>query len=152
MYKKIISKFIKENVTVATAESCTGGLLSYSFIKNRGVSKIFKTGIICYSNKSKIKFLQISKSLIKNHGAVSSQVAKKMSENLFKQTNCNLCISVTGVAGPSGGSDKKPVGLVYIGIKYKKENIVFKKYFKGSRIQIQKKIIVFIFKKINSLI
>ena len=152
MYKKIISKFIKENVTVATAESCTGGLLSYSFIKNRGVSKIFKTGIICYSNKSKIKFLQISKSLIKNHGAVSSQVAKKMSENLFKQTNCNLCISVTGVAGPSGGSDKKPVGLVYIGIKYKKENIVFKKYFKGSRIQIQKKIIIFIFKKINSLI
>ena len=152
MYKKIISKFIKENVTVATAESCTGGLLSYSFIKNRGVSKIFKTGIICYSNESKIKFLQISKNLIKNHGAVSSQVAKKMSENLFKLTNCNLCISVTGVAGPAGGSDKKPVGLVYIGIKYKKENIVFKKYFKGSRIQIQKQIIIFIFKKINSLI
>ena len=63
-----------------------------------------------------------------------------------------MCISVTGVAGPSGGSDKKPVGLVYIGIKYKKENIVFKKYFKGSRIQIQKQIIIFIFKKINSLI
>jgi len=152
LFNKTINKLLKKNVTVAIAESCTGGLLSYSFIKIKGVSKIFKTGLVCYSNVSKIKFLKINKYTLKKHGAVSHKTSKEMTQNLSKITGCDLSITTTGIAGPTGDSKNKTIGLVYVGIKYKKTLKIFKKNFIGSRIQIQKKTVNFIFKKILNLI
>ena len=152
LFNKTINKLLKANVTVATAESCTGGLLSYSFIKIKGVSKIFKTGLICYSDTSKIKFLKIKKNTLKKYGAVSLKTSKEMTLNLSKITGCDLSITTTGISGPTGDSKNKPIGLVYIGIKYKKKLKIFKKNFKGSRIKIQKKTVNFIFKQILNLI
>ena len=152
LFNKTINKLLKANLTVATAESCTGGLLSYSFIKNKGVSKIFKTGLICYSNTSKIQFLKIKKNTLKKYGAVSHKISKEMTQNLSKITGCDLSITTTGISGPTGNSKNKSIGLVYIGIKYKKKLNIFKKNFKGSRIQIQKKTVNFIFKQILNLI
>ena len=152
LFNKTINKLLKTNVTVATAESCTGGLLSYSFIKNKGVSKIFKTGLICYSNTSKIQFLKIKKNTLKKYGAVSHKTSKEMTQNLSKITGCDLSITTTGISGPTGDSKNKSIGLVYIGIKYKKTLKIFKKNFKGSRIKIQKNTVNFIFKQILNLI
>ena len=150
--KKIINYLIKNNITISTAESCTGGLLSYCFIKYNSASKIFKTGFICYSNSSKIKKLNINKENIKKYGAVSLEVAKQMTVNLAKIEKTNLSIITTGIAGPTGGSEDKPVGLVYIGLKYNKKLLIYKKKFNGTRIQIQKKTVNFIFKKIKELV
>ena len=144
LFNKTINKLLKANVTVATAESCTGGLLSYSFIKNKGVSKIFKTGFICYSNISKIQFLKIKKNTLKKYGAVSHKTSKEMTQNLSKITGCDLSITTTGISGPTGDSKNKSIGLVYIGIKYKiesKEHLPFEtfdddtatKFFSGKR-------------------
>ena len=152
LFNKIINKLLKENITIATAESCTGGLLSYSFIKYKGVSKIFKNGLICYSNTSKIQFLQIKKNTLEKYGAVSHETSKEMTENLSKISGSNLSITTTGIAGPTNNSKNKSIGLVYIGIKYNKKIKIFKKNFKGSRIQIQKKTVNFIFKQILDLI
>ena len=152
LFNKTINKLLKTNVSIATAESCTGGLLSYSFIKIKGVSKIFKTGLICYSNTSKIKYLKIKKNTLKKYGAVSLKTSKEMTLNLSKITGCDLSITTTGIAGPTGDSKNKSIGLVYIGIKYKKTLKIFKKKFIGSRIQIQKKTVNFIFKQILNLI
>ena len=152
LFKKIINKLLKHKVTISTAESCTGGLLSYSFIKNKGVSKIFKNGLICYSNTSKIQFLQIKKNTLEKYGAVSHETSKEMTENLSKISGSNLSITTTGIAGPTNNSKNKSIGLVYIGIKYNKKIKIFKKSFKGSRIQIQKKTVNFIFKQILDLI
>ena len=152
LFNKTINKLLKTNITVATAESCTGGLLSYSFIKNKGVSKIFKNGLICYSNTSKIQFLNIKKNTLEKYGAVSHETSIEMTENLSKISGCNLSITTTGIAGPTGNSKNKSIGLVYIGIKYKKKLKIFKKNFKGSRIKIQKKTVNFIFKQILDLI
>ena len=153
LYKnKIINYLIKNNITISTGESCTGGLLSYSFVKHKGTSKIYKTGLICYSNSSKIKKLNVYKKNIEKYGAVSFEVAKQMTINLAKIEKTNLSIITTGIAGPTGGSKNKPVGLVYIGFKYNKKLLIFKKKFSGTRIQIQKKTVNFIFKKIKELV
>ena len=151
-FNKTINKLIKKNITIATAESCTGGLLSYTFIKHKNISKIFKSGLVCYSNTSKIQLLNIKKNILKKHGAVSPETAKHMTKNLSKITGCRLSIATTGIAGPTGQTKDKPIGLVYIGIKYNNKLYIFKKKFKGSRIQIQKKTVNFIFKKILNLI
>ena len=149
---KIITKLIKKNISISVAESCTGGLISHFITKNSGVSKIFSGGIICYSNHSKIKYLSVSRRTLSRYGAVSSNVAQEMIDGLFKNEKTKICISTTGVAGPNGGSKNKPVGLVYIGIKYNKNNFIYKKYFKGARIDIQRKTNKFIFNKIDKLI
>ncbi len=149
---KIISKLIKKNFTISVAESCTGGLISHSITKHNGVSKIYTGGIICYSNNAKIKYLSVSKKTLKNYGSVSSNVAKEMIRGLYKNENTHFCIATTGIAGPSGASRNKPVGLVFIGIKFKKNEIIFKKNFKGSRLDIQKKTRDFVFKEILKLI
>lgn len=152
LYIKTINYLIKNNITISIVESCTGGLLSYSFIKHKGISKIFKTGLITYSNASKIKNLNINKKYIEKYGAVSLEVVKQMTIKLSKIENTNLSIATTGIAGPTGQTKNKPLGLVYIGIKYNKKLFIFKKKFKGSRIQIQKKTVNFIFSKIKELI
>ena len=150
--KKILNKLIEKNISVSTAESCTGGLLAYSFVKNKDSSKVFKGGLITYSNEMKIKELKIKKVSLKKNGAVSHQVAKEMIEGLFKKNKTQICISTIGIAGPDGSTKNKPVGLIYIGIRLNKKNIVIKKNFKGTRMQIQKKCVNFILKYLDKLI
>tara|TARA_B100001741_G_C16059684_1_gene372648 strand:+ start:67 stop:531 length:465 start_codon:yes stop_codon:yes gene_type:complete len=152
LYKKIIRKLIAENITIATAESCTGGLLAYSITKNKDSSKIYRGGYISYSNELKIRNLNVKKTTIKKYGAVSKQTAEEMVKGLFIKTKTNICISTTGIAGPGGGSNSKPVGLVYIGIRVNGKIEIIKKKFKGSRIEIQKKCVNSIFKYLLKII
>ena len=149
---KVIKNIIKKNISISVAESCTGGLISNTLVKHDGISKIFSLGIICYSNESKIKYLSISKKTLNKFGAVSSNIAEEMINNLYKKEKTKISISTTGIAGPRGGSKTKPVGLVYIGIKFKNKNYIYKKNFSGSRIEVQRKTRDFIFKKINQLV
>ena len=150
--KKILNKLITNNFSISFAESCTGGLLAYSLIKNKDSSKVFKGGFITYSNEMKIKELKVRKVSLKKNGAVSSQIAEEMIEGLYKKNKTKICISTTGIAGPTGSTKQKPVGLIYIGIRFNKKNILIKKIFKGSRMQIQKKCVNFIFKYLDKLI
>ena len=149
---KLIAKLVKKKLKISTAESCTGGLVAYSIIKNSGVSKIFTGSIICYSNSAKIKYLSVSKKTLSKYGAVSMNVANEMIDGLYKNEKTQICVSTTGVAGPNGGTKYKPVGLVYVGIKIKKKKYIFKKIYKGTRLQIQNKTKNFIFDKIDQLI
>ena len=122
---------------LTTAESCTGGMIASSIVSINGSSSIFKSGIVTYSNESKAEFLKIPLELININGAVSEVVAFKMAENVLSIMNSSLSIAVTGIAGPSGGSNDKPVGLVWIGIGTKK-NILTKKYlFQGNRLKVR---------------
>ena len=125
--KKIVSLSKRKKLKLAIAESCTGGMLSSAITSVSGSSKVFNLGLVAYSNESKIKVLKISKKLIRKYGAVSEQVCKAMAKNISKIGKTNMSVSVTGIAGPSGGSKKKPVGLVYVGIK-KGNKISIKKY------------------------
>ena len=152
LYKKIINKLLKKNITVSVAESCTGGLLSSKFTSIAGISKIFNMGLITYSNKSKSSFLKISQNDLKKYGAVSHQTAVLMVKNLQRLTKSKLCISTTGIAGPSGGTKGKPVGLIYFGVKYRNKTIILEKKFKGSRLQIQQKTVKAIFTALEKLI
>jgi len=125
--KKIIQKLIKKKIKISFAESCTGGMLSSSIASVSGSSKVFNFGLVTYSNESKIKVLKVPKKMIRKYGAVSEQICKIMVKNISKISKTNISISVTGIAGPSGGTRKKPIGLVYVGIK--KGNIInIKKY------------------------
>ena len=152
LFKKLLDKLITKKISISTAESCTGGLLAYSFIKNKDSSKVFKAGYITYSNQMKIKELKVTQVSLKKNGAVSYQVAEQMIEGLYKKNKTKICISTTGIAGPGGSTKNKPVGLIYIGIRFNKKNIVIKKNFKGTRIQIQKKCVNFILKYLDKLI
>ena len=150
--KKLLDKLIAKNITVSTAESCTGGLLAYSFIKNKNSSKIFIGGYITYSNEMKIKELKVRKVSLKKNGAVSYQIAEEMIKGLYQKNKTKICISTTGIAGPGGSTQNKPVGLIFIGIRINKKNIILKKNFKGTRIEIQKKCVGFILKYLDTLI
>ena len=138
-YKKIIKKILLKNVKISVAESCTGGRISNELIKFPGASKFFLSGVIAYSNYSKIKILKVSKSKLFKYGAVSKEIANEMSRNLLKISKADICISTTGIAGPTGKTKNKSVGLIYIGMSTKKNTFVYKKIFKGNRISIQKK-------------
>ena len=129
----------KKKIKIAVAESCSGGLISYNLTKLPGSSKYFVMGVICYSNESKIKFLKVKKETLLKYGAVSVETCKQMCKNLLKISKSNIAISITGIAGPDGGSIQKPIGLVYIGIASEKK-IEIKKFLyskKLSRINIQ---------------
>ena len=131
--KKIVNLLRAKKLKISFAESCTGGLLSKSITSVSGASKVFNLGVVTYSNESKIKILKISKKILKKHGAVSEQVCKAMVKNVSKIGKANMSISVTGIAGPSGCSRKKPVGLVYIGIKKGSKIFVKKHLFKNKK-------------------
>ena len=137
---KILNKVLrKRKIKISVAESCSGGLISYNLTKLPGSSKYFIMGIICYSNESKIKFLKVKKETLLKYGAVSVETCKQMCKNLLKVSKSNIAISITGIAGPDGGSIQKPIGLVYIGIASEKK-IQIKKFLyskKLSRINIQ---------------
>ena len=115
--KKIISLLIRKKLKLAIAESCTGGLLSSAITSVSGSSKVFTMGIVTYSNQAKNNILKVPNKILKKYGAVSVQCCLSMVSNLSKISKSRLCISITGIAGPKGGSKQKPVGLVYIGIK-----------------------------------
>ena len=151
-YKKIIKKLLKKNITISVAESFTGGLLSSYITSEAGVSKIFNMGLITYSNKSKSNLLKISANYLKKYGAVSYQTATLMVKNLQKISKSKLCISTTGISGPSGGTKTKPIGLVFFGIIYKNKITVIEKKFKGTRKEIQQKSIKTIFLTLEKLI
>ena len=137
--KKIFTILKKKKLKISFAESCTGGLLSSAITSIEGSSKIFSMGLITYSNKSKTTLLKIPKNIILKYGAVSTQCCLSMVNNLSKISKSNVCISITGIAGPKGGSKQKAVGLVYIGIKVGKKVVVNKCNFKNKgRIFIQK--------------
>ena len=124
--EKIIFLLKKKKIKIAIAESCTGGMLSSAFTSISGSSKIFTFGLVTYSNESKIKILKVPHKILKKYGAVSAQCCLLMVNNLSKISKSKICISVTGIAGPKGGTKNKPIGLVYIGIKKKKIVKVFK--------------------------
>ena len=125
--ENIVKKLIKKKIKISIAESCTGGLLSSTITSVSGSSKVFTLGLVAYSNQSKIKVLKVSKKIIRKYGAVSEQVCLSMAKNVAKIGKTNMAVSVTGIAGPSGGTRKKPVGLIYVGIK-KGNKINIKKY------------------------
>ena len=136
---KIVNLLTKKKFTVSFAESCTGGLLASSITSISGSSKVFNMGLVTYSNNAKVKLLQVPKKTITKYGAVSHETCLSMVKNLSKISKANISISVTGVAGPSGGTKAKPVGLVYIGLKKGSKIIVMKNLFKSKkRISIQK--------------
>jgi nicotinamide-nucleotide amidase len=130
MYKKIkliISKLKKKKINLSIAESCTGGMLAQQITSVSGASKIFSFSIVTYSDKSKIKYLKVPHKIIKKNGSVSQECCRAMVTNLAKISKTKLNLAITGIAGPSGGSKNKPVGLVYIGIKREKK-IKIKKF------------------------
>ena len=136
---KLVKKLIKKKLKISFAESCTGGMLSSTITSVSGSSKVFNLGLITYSNKAKIDILKIPKKIIRMYGAVSNECCVSMVKNLSKISKANISVSITGVAGPNGGTKLKPVGLVYIGIK-KGNNIIVQKclFKKKNRISIQK--------------
>ena len=136
---KIVKLLSKKKLTVSFAESCTGGLLASSITSVSGSSKVFGMGLVTYSNKAKIKLLKVTKKTISNYGAVSYETCLAMVKNLSKISKSNISISITGIAGPNGGTKEKPVGLVYIGLKKGSKTIIKKNLFKNKkRISIQK--------------
>jgi len=133
---KKISIILKEkNIKIATAESCTGGLISHTLTNISGSSEYFDRGIVSYSNKAKTKLLEVSEELLEKFGAVSEQVAKAMAEGVRKRSNVDIGIATTGIAGPTGGTKEKPVGLVYISISSTNNTIVKKFKFAGNRLE-----------------
>ena len=137
--KKIVLLLKRKKLKIAFAESCTGGMLSSSITSVSGSSKVFTMGLVTYANQAKISLLKIHPKIIKKYGTVSVQCCLAMVKNLSKISKSKVCVSITGIAGPKGGSKQKPVGLVYIGIKIGKKVVVNKCNFKKKgRIFIQK--------------
>jgi len=137
--QKIVNLLRKKKFKISFAESCTGGLLSSKITSISGSSKVFTLGLVTYSNKSKIDILKIPKIIIIKHGAVSYETCLSMVKNLSKISKSSISVSITGIAGPGGGSKQKPVGLVYIGIKKGNKTLVKKYLFRNmKRIFIQK--------------
>ena len=128
--KKLHKRLIEKKITVSVAESCTGGLLSNKLTSLSDSSKYFQMGFVTYSNKAKIKILKVNKKVIHKYGSVSAECCKSMVVGLSKLSKSKLNVSITGIAGPRGGTIKKPVGLVYIGLKKGNKTIVSKNYFK----------------------
>jgi PncC family amidohydrolase len=131
--KSLVKKLIKKKLKISFAESCTGGLLASSITSISGSSKIFNLGLVTYSDQAKIKFLKVNKNIIKRYGAVSHECCSAMVNNLSKISKANINVSITGIAGPKGGTKLKPVGLVYIGIKRGNKIQIFKYLFKNKK-------------------
>ena len=154
MTDQIIKELIKKKITISTAESCTGGLLASKITSISNASNIFNIGLVTYSNSAKHKILKVNPKILKKYGAVSQQVCKEMVQNLFKLSKSKISISVTGIAGPNGGTNLKPVGTVYVGVKYSKKIKIYLFNFnkKFSRNKIQNLTVVSIFQIIKGLI
>jgi len=162
MIKKKVSKLIKlstaNSLKLSVAESCTGGLLSSSIIEQPGASGIFDMGFVTYSNKAKVNILNVKIQNIKKYGAVSKETALEMAKGVYRKTKSKLIVSITGVAGPQGGSKKNPVGTVCFafGVKIKNESITYKvikvRFNLKTRIAIQKKSVNFVLDNLIEII
>ena len=151
--KKLHKKLIDKKLTISVAESCTGGLLANNLTKLPNSSKYFQMGLITYSNEAKIKILKVNKNIIKKYGAVSKECCETMVKNLSKISKSKINVSITGIAGPGGGTKDKPVGLVYIGIKLGKYLLILEnKFGKKNRSNIQKITVREVLKKITKII
>jgi len=131
--QRVVKLLSKKRLKISFAESCTGGLLSSYITSISGSSKVFTLGLVTYSNQTKINVLKVPKKIIMKHGAVSYETCLAMVKNLNKISKTNISVSITGVAGPKGGTKEKPVGLVYIGIKKGNKILVKKNYFKSNK-------------------
>ena len=131
--QKLVKLLNKKKLKISLAESCTGGLLSSSITSISGSSKIFTLGLVTYSNKAKIKILKVPKNIIMKYGAVSYETCLSMVKNLNKISKTNISVSITGVAGPKGGTVQKPIGLVFVGIKKGNKTLVKKYLFKNKK-------------------
>ena len=135
LLKKAFTLLKKQKITIATAESCTGGLIAHTLTNISGSSEYFDRGIISYSNKSKMELLDVAEDLLIKHGAVSPEVAKEMANNIRTKSKVDIGIATTGIAGPTGGTKEKPVGLIYIAVSTKKDTKVERFLFSSDRIQ-----------------
>ena len=147
--KKLHKKLIDKKLTISVAESCTGGLLANNLTKLANSSKYFQMGLITYSNEAKIKILKVNRNIIKKYGSVSKECCEAMVKNLSKISKSKINVSITGIAGPAGGSKLKPVGLVYIGIKMGRHLLILKNKFKSKNRNLIQKLTV---KKIINII
>ena len=128
--KNLVKILTKKKLKIAFAESCTGGMLASEITSVSGASKVFGIGLVTYSNQAKITVLKVNKSIIQKYGAVSPQCCEAMVKNLSKISKAQINVSITGIAGPNGGTKKKPVGLVYIGVKKNNKILITKNLFK----------------------
>ena len=151
--KNLVKKLIQKKLKISFAESCTGGMLSSSIASISGASKVFNLGLITYSNQTKINILKVKKSIIQKHGAVSAECCEAMVKNLSKISKAQINVSVTGIAGPNGGTKLKPIGLVYIGVKKGNKVLITKNLFKKkTRSSIQKASVKRSLEIVNSII
>lgn len=135
MVEKVSNILKEKKLKIATAESCTGGLIAHTFTNIGGSSDYFERGFVTYSNDAKIELLDVSAETLKEHGAVSKHVAKSMAEGVRLKSKVDIGVSTTGIAGPTGGTPEKPVGLVYIAVSTLEKTVVKKFNFKGNRLE-----------------
>ena len=151
--KNLVKILTKKKLKIAFAESCTGGMLASEITSISGASKVFSLGLVTYSNQAKINILKVKKNIIQKYGAVSSECCEAMVKNLAKISKAQINVSITGIAGPNGGTKSKPVGLVYIGIKKGNKIIIKENRFKSkNRHSIQKITVKTALKIINGVI
>ena len=137
MEEKLVSYLCENKMTIATVESCTGGMVASKIVNVSGASNVFNEGFITYANNAKIKYADVKKETLDTYGAVSSQVAMEMAQGAAKKTGADVVVSVTGNAGPDGGTKEKPVGLVYLGCYVKGKTFYKECFFSGNRLEIR---------------
>ena len=150
--ENIITKFTSKKITIATAESCTGGYISHMLTNVSGASNVFERGIVCYSNQSKVDLLNVNPKDIEEYGAVSETVALQLANNIRSLANTDVGIGITGIAGPTGGSKEKPIGLVFIGVSTLEKTIVYKFEFDADRITFKKLVLKEVINFLNEMI
>lgn len=149
MIDEVIAYLIKQKITVATAESCTAGMIAAKIGDYSGVSEIFSEGYVTYSNEAKEKNLGVLHEILTSHGAVSEECARAMAEGVCRVSGARLGLSSTGIAGPTGGTKDKPVGLVYMGVCLDGETTVVKEVFSGTRSEVRKKTVEAVFGEVK---
>ncbi len=142
---RIIDLFTQNKKMIAFAESCTGGYICHMITNISGSSKVFERGVVCYSNKAKIEMVNVNKQIIEQNGAVSEEVAKQLGQGIRKLSGVDVGIGITGIAGPTGGTPEKPVGLVYIGFSSSEETFVNKHIFHANRLIFKKLVLKEVF-------
>lgn len=138
LVEKLSLLLVDKNLKLVTAESCTGGLLAAMITRRPGASDVLERGFITYSNQSKTDLLHVPQEILENHGAVSAETAEAMAAGALQNSRADIAVSITGIAGPGGGSPDKPVGLVYFGLATQKQIKSFENRFEGTRLEIQK--------------
>lgn len=139
----VIELLRRQNKVISVAESCTGGMLSSQLVNVPGSSNAFKEGLVVYANDAKMKYLDVQEETLKIYGAVSPECVQEMCDNLFERTDADITVSVSGIAGPAGGTEEKPVGLVYFGINHKGTTKIYRKVFNGDREMIRYRAVIF---------